>query len=209
MSLAPAARENAPIVAPPTIELASLPLRGLLDALADEAPAPGAGAAAASTAAMAAALVAMCARASADWNEAPGVAAQAQALRARLVALLATGVDAYREALDALEGGSGTAEARDFSLGRALVRAADVPLAVADAAADVAELAAVTAERCEPSLQPDAAAAATLADAAARVAVRLFSVNLAASADEGRRGAAVRAERVAVAAAARAQREPR
>ena len=209
MSRSAGAGENAVIAAPATTELASLPLRGLLDALADETPAPGAGAAAAAAAAMAAALVAMCARASRDWPEAPGAAAQAQALRARLVALLETGVDAYRDALEALGSGDAPSDSRDFSLGRALVRAADVPLAVADAAADVAELAAVAAERGEPSLQPDAAAAATLADAAVRIAVRLFAVNLAAGADERRRAHALRAERAAAAAAARALLEPR
>jgi formiminotetrahydrofolate cyclodeaminase len=158
---------------------------------------------------MAAALVSMAARGSDEWVEAPGIAAQAQALRARLVVLLGTAVAAYEEALDALARGDEAGPSRDADLGRALTHAADAPLAVADAAADVAELAAEAAQRAAPPLQPDAAAAAMLADAATRASVRLFSVNLAAATSEERRERARRAEHVAAAAARRAAAEVR
>ena len=50
------------------------------------------------------------------------------------------------------------------------MRAAEVPLRIAEAAADVSELAALAAAEGKPALRPDAAAAATLAEAAVRAA---------------------------------------
>jgi formiminotetrahydrofolate cyclodeaminase len=58
-------------------------------------------------------------------------------------------------------------------------RAADVPLEIAECAASVSELAAEIAERGNPNLRGDAAAASILASAAARVAANLVEINLA------------------------------
>ena len=59
------------------------------------------------------------------------------------------------------------------------MQAAEVPLAIAEAAADVAELAALAAAEGSPHLRPDATAATALAEAAVRAAAHLVEINLA------------------------------
>jgi len=155
------------------------PLDRFLDEL--EAPAPSAcgGTAAAVAAAMAAALVTMVARGSTGWADGAGVASQARALRSRLAALGDDDAAAFEHVLVTMRDRSGTPEQRDFALGAALLRAAEVPLRIAEAAADVAELAAAAAAEGSPQLRPDATAAAALADAATRAAAHLVEINLA------------------------------
>ena len=155
------------------------PLDRFLDEL--EAPAPSAcgGTAAAAAAAMAAALVTMVARGSADWADGAGIASQARALRSRLTTLGDDDAAAFEHVIVTMRDRSGTAEQRDFALGEALVRAAEVPLRIGEAAADVAELAALAAAEGSPQLRPDATAAATLAEAAVRAATHLVEINLA------------------------------
>ena len=100
-------------------------------------------------------------------------------------------------------------ERRDFALGRAYARAAEPPLQIARAAADVAELAVVVARNGDPAFHADAVTAALLAAAAASSAAELVGVNLTASArDERVREAERLAESAARAAEeARAARE--
>ena len=69
------------------ISLAGLPVARLQDVLAESGAGPAGGSAAALAATMAAGLVRLVARVSADWPEAPGVAAQASALGDRALAL--------------------------------------------------------------------------------------------------------------------------
>jgi formiminotetrahydrofolate cyclodeaminase len=166
----------------------SLTVEQLLDELARETPVPGAGPAAALVTAAATALVAMAARRSRDsWAEAGAAAAQAEALRARAVDLAREDAEALESFL-AARGASGETrrEARDFRLGRALDRAASVPLAIADTACDTALLAAQVADRCEGDVRPDAASAALLAHGAARAAAHLVEINLGAGVDDER-----------------------
>lgn len=127
--------------------------------------------------AMAAALVAMAARPHGEL----GVVAQADSLRARLLELAEEDAEVLQHALEALAGRSDDprVEARDFQIGEALRRAADAPLAIAEAAEDVATVAADLAARIEGPEKPDAAAAALLAEAAARMAAHLVTINLA------------------------------
>jgi formiminotetrahydrofolate cyclodeaminase len=147
-------------------------LEALLDALAAEEPAPGGGSAAALVGAMAAALCTKVARFSGDG----GAGAQGAALRRRLTALAAEDAAAFTAALEHLH------ERRDdFDLGRALALAADVPLRIAAACADVADLAAALAEHGKPDLQPDARAASLLAAAASRSSALLVEANLGAT----------------------------
>ncbi len=143
--------------------------------------APGGRSVAAVAGAFAATLVAMAARFSREqWEEAPGAVAQAEALRARLLPLADEDAKAYENFLlarrmsDEVE-----AEARDAAIGDALSRAADVPLAIAEAAHDVAALAADAAERGNPNLRGDAATAALLAEATVRATANLVEINLA------------------------------
>lgn len=130
----------------------------------------------------------MCARASTDaWADAAGAAAQAASLRRRAAPLAERDLHAYRAALDALATPPGdTAERRDAALGDALSHAADVPLEIAETAADVAALGATITERGDERVRGDAAAAATLAAAAAQASGNLVAINLAASADDPR-----------------------
>jgi formiminotetrahydrofolate cyclodeaminase len=156
-------------------------LQALLAALSAGDSAPAAGSAAAIVAAVAAAVVGKAARRSGDQ----GAAAQASALTDRLTRLSALDADTFVAALDALrqatergELGASDSASRDFQLGRALDEAAAVPLAIAEAAADVATLAAEVARAEGSELREDAASAALLAGGAARAAAHLVSINL-------------------------------
>lgn len=172
---------------------AFLPLRleELLDVLAGDDPAPGSGSAAALVVAMAASLVAKAARGSPDWPDAGGAAAQALSLRTRACELAVADAEAYRQALDRLA----RREGADHLLGGALDRAAEVPLEIARAAADLAALAQEVRRCCDPAIQVDVAGAAALAAGAAQAAARLVEANLSAAKDDPRvREANVHAE---------------
>jgi methenyltetrahydrofolate cyclohydrolase len=160
-------------------EFIALPLGEFLEEVAGPDPAPGGGFTAAVAIAMGAGLVTMAARLShGEWPDAEGAAAQAESLRARVTPLAADNVSAYVDAVAALRGDGPERGSRDDEIARALNRAADVPLEIARAGADVAALAAAVAESGEPSLRADAAVAAALAVAGARGAAALVEVNL-------------------------------
>src|SRR5262245_14297962 len=128
---------------------------------------------------MSAGLVAMAARVSDD----PGGVVQAQSIRERVAPLAAEDARAYREALTAMRSPTGeTADERDGAIRQALVRAAEVPLQIAEEGANAASLAASVAERGNEAVRGDAAAAAVLSAAAARAAANLVAINLAANA---------------------------
>lgn len=124
-------------------------------------------------------------------------AVQADSLRARAAALAQADEAAYAAAAGLLVGRDG----HDFELGRALDEAAAVPLRIAEAAADVAELAAALGERVVPDARPDLAGAALLAAGAARAAAHLVGVNLAVAAGDERLQRARAAASAAAAAA--------
>jgi formiminotetrahydrofolate cyclodeaminase len=152
----------------------------LCDTVAAETSAPGGGSVAAIAGALAASLVAMGARFSDQWEDAAGAVAQAEALRARLLPLADEDANAYENFLLARRMSRDVEpEVRDATIGDALSRAADVPLAIAEAAHDVASLAADLAERGNPNLRGDAATAALLAEAATRATANLVEINLA------------------------------
>jgi methenyltetrahydrofolate cyclohydrolase len=158
------------------------PLRDFLDTLAGEGPAPAGGSAAAITVAMAAGLVAMVARASeGHWDEAGGVVGQAETLRARVAPLAKADAEAYLDALSTLRGRGLLEERyRDQQLRAALDRAAEIPLRIAEAGADLASLAALLVENGNPEVRADAAVAAVLAAGGTRAAAKLVAVNLSA-----------------------------
>jgi formiminotetrahydrofolate cyclodeaminase len=173
--------------------LPELRLSELLEALRDE-KVPASGSAAALAGAMAAEVVAMAARAIEGWRDAPGAAAQARELSARLVRLAGADAEVYAHVLELRA--DPHADARD--LGPALERAAAVPLAIADAAAATGELAALASGWATGHERADAVAAAALAEGATRAAAALVYANLgtvrggprAARADELVRSAA-------------------
>ena len=169
----------------------------LAEAISSRDAVPGSGWVAGVSAGFAAALVVKAASRSEGWEGAEGARAQALDLRDRLLALAGQDARAYERALTALE-------RRDSSLQRALVRAAEVPLAIAETAADVALLATEAAEAADGAAQADASAAAALAAGAARAAVRLVEVNLVTLQDDERLARARRAADAASEAAGRA-----
>jgi methenyltetrahydrofolate cyclohydrolase len=178
-------------------EFLDLRLRDLLDQVAAPEPAPGGGSVLALVTAMAAGVLAMAARASGDeWPDARGIAAQAEALRARAAPLAQVDAETYERALAARDASAELApERRDWEIGRRFAEAAEPPLEIARVAADVAELAAEVAARADQRLRPDALAAAALASAAARAAAELVGVNLTATGEDLRvQEARIRAE---------------
>jgi formiminotetrahydrofolate cyclodeaminase len=147
----------------------------LLDAIGSRTLAPASGPTAAFVGAMAAALCAKTGRYALD----DGAVAQAEHLRRRLTHLAREDAEAFVTAFRNLdEPREPDPDVRDWQLGRSLAAAADALLRIAETCADVAELAADLARRGKPDLQPDAAAAAVLAEAAARVCAHLVAVNL-------------------------------
>jgi methenyltetrahydrofolate cyclohydrolase len=171
----------------PAGELLDLPLREFLDRLAAEEPSPAGGSAAALGVAMGAALIAKVAKTSTGWPEAGAVVAQAERLRRRTAPLAQSDADVYEEALAALHLPEQLEpEVRDMAIGQVLARAAEIPLVIAEAGADVACLAAEVAERGAPERRGDAIAAALIGEAAARAAANLVAINLTVTPEDER-----------------------
>jgi formiminotetrahydrofolate cyclodeaminase len=158
-----------------------LTVRELCETVAAQTSAPGGGSVAAIVTAFAASLTAMAARfATEHWEDAPGAVAQAEALRTRVLPLAEEDARAYESFLLARRMSEDfDPQVRDAAIGEALSRAADVPLAIAEAALDVASLAADLAVHGNPNLRGDAATAALLSEAAVRATANLVEVNLA------------------------------
>lgn len=166
-----------------TDDLLALRVDDLLGAFGAGDPDPGSGSAAALVVAMAAGVIAKAARRShEDWTEAGGAAAQAEALRLRAAPLADADARAYRDAHARLA----RAEGADHTLASSLDRAAEVPLQIARAGADVAALGREVSARCDESLKPDVLGAIVLAAAAAQAAAHLVEANLAVAEDDPR-----------------------
>jgi len=169
----------------PGYDYLQVPLGDFLDRMASREPTPGGGAAAAMAVAMAASLIAMAARFAA-LERGPDIAARSDSLRLSVALLAEADARAYTEVLAA---GAlpcePNPEERRTAVRSALSAAADVPLAIAEAAAEVAGLAAEVAVQGNPNLRGDAAAGALLAEAGGRSAANLVNINLRDS-DDGR-----------------------
>ena len=158
------------------------PLGRFLDAVAAGTPAPGGGAAAAITVALGAGLAAMAARLSMrQLPDAVEVTAAADVLARRTAryadddaAAFEAVQAAYRLPAEPDPGGRRTA------IRAALTRATEVPVAIAEAAAEVAGLADRLAAQGNPNLRGDAVTGALLAEAGARAAATLVALNVAA-----------------------------
>jgi formiminotetrahydrofolate cyclodeaminase len=184
----------------PNDDYLELPLGDLLDRLSADGDAPGGGSAAALTVAFSARLVAMVARCSPGWSDAPGVLAQATALGARAVELAHTDGRVWEEALVALRDAEVAATddpRKDFALEQKLEAAAAAPLEIASLGADAAELAAVAGELGAPTYRADAAAAAALAAGGASAAAHLVRVNLGVRSTDRRLELALASEEAA------------
>jgi formiminotetrahydrofolate cyclodeaminase len=152
-------------------------LEQLFDGIASDEPGPAGGSVAAVAVAMAAGLVAMAARLAREWPQASEVVERAETLRSLVAPLAVADAEAYANVLEALRLPRGSA-ARDTTVAAALSRAADVPLAIAEAASEVATLAALVAQAGSAHLRGDAVVAAEIAEAGARGAAELVVINL-------------------------------
>jgi len=158
---------------------------------------PAAGPVAAQAGSAAAAVVCSAAR---DVRDA-ATAAQAASLALRLARLAEEDAAVLAAARAAFPSGDAASpdERRDFALGRALDAAAWVPLAIAEACADVATLAAALAPHADGPSVADVEAARELAVGATRAAAHLVTVNLAVGEDDERVARAQAAVRAAAA----------
>lgn len=144
-----------------------------LSALAARSAAPGGGAGAAWGCALGAALAAMAARYAGRDED----AAHADAIGERALALGEADKHSWTPVLEAQRRPSDDA-GRDAAIAVALGAAAEVPLQIAEAAAEVAILARTLAAAGKPALRGDALAGADLAAGACRAAARLVEIDL-------------------------------
>jgi formiminotetrahydrofolate cyclodeaminase len=156
-------------------------MEGFLAQVAERTPAPGGGAAAAHACALGAALVEMAARFAGRDDD----AARAAELRARAVDLCERDLTAYAPVLEALRLPADD-PTRPARVAAAKSAAADVPLAIAETAAEAAVLARALARVGRPALAGDALAGADIAAGACAAAARLVAINLAGARGDAR-----------------------
>jgi len=153
-----------------------------LDLVAKRQPAPGGGAVTAVTVSLAASLVAMAARYSADRiDDGWGLVDEAERLRARAASLADADAKAYGAVIAAYDSvrGSDDVDMRE-QLRVALTCAAEVPLEVAELGAATARLAALLVADGKRDVRGDAVTALLLAEAATRSAAGLVAINVEA-----------------------------
>jgi len=163
-------------------------LEQFLDELASAAPAPGGGSAAAMAGATGAALVAMVARLTIGRKNYQDVNAEfenmlprADARRAELIQLIQLDADAYRRVMAAYQlpkADDAEKTARAAAIQDALQEAANVPLRVARACAQVLEMSAVAAAQGNKNAASDAGAGAVMAEAGLQMALLNVEINL-------------------------------
>jgi formiminotetrahydrofolate cyclodeaminase len=160
--------------------LADQPLAQLLGFVAAPDPAPGGGSSAAVAAALAASLLEMAAGIESRREEStiePETVARAGELRAAALELADRDLSSYAPVLEAMRLPAGSPE-RAERLAAALAEASHTPLAIAENAAETAELAAQVTAVCSAALRGDALAGTLIAESAAAAAASLVEVNL-------------------------------
>jgi formiminotetrahydrofolate cyclodeaminase len=168
--------------------LIDLTIRAFSERLASADPAPGGGSASAATGALAAALVAMVARLTlgrekyAEHQDEMQVAlVQAERLRGQMLALVDADTAAYQNVMEAYRLPKGDAEqmaTRKSAVQEALLHAADIPLAAAEASVQILNLAALAAQHGNKNAASDASVACLLAHASLHGAARNVRINL-------------------------------
>jgi methenyltetrahydrofolate cyclohydrolase len=153
-------------------------LSAYLDEVAAGTPAPGGGSVAAVVGALAAALGEMVANLTLDREKYATAEATLRPARSRLSALRASLLESaaadeaayqiYRDAAGLPRNSDGETTARTEAMQRALIAATDVPLGVARAAHEIAEILESVAREGNPHVRSDAALGALLAEAALR-----------------------------------------
>lgn len=153
--------------------LARQPLATFLDRVAQPTPAPGGGCSAAVACGLGAALVEMAAGIE-GGRHSPG---RLEELRVEALELAERELDSYAPVLEARRLPAADPE-RAERVAAALERASDAPLAIAELAAEVAELGAELAAGAGPSVRGDALAGVLVAEASAAAAAALVKTNL-------------------------------
>ena len=190
---------------------------GFLASVASSNPVPGGGSVAAHAGALAAALAQMVAgltigkkKYTAVDSEMKEAALKAVALGNQLTSLVKRDAEAYALVSEAYKLPKEPADAaarRSETVTNALLKAAEVPLETARAAVEVAQLAALVAEKGNTNAVTDAGVAALLAAAAARGAAYNVRVNVQALEDKSRGQSLAReAEQLVIKAGEHAER---
>jgi formiminotetrahydrofolate cyclodeaminase len=174
--------------------LIDLTVTGYLDALASAAPTPGGGSASALAAGMGAALLAMACNLTVGREkfqaveaELRDVLAQATAAQQGLAAAVdddTTAYDAVSQAYKLPKGTDAEKQQRTAAIQRALEGACEVPLRVAQRAAEVVRLARVAQAKANPNVASDAKVAELLARAGMEGAIANVEINLDAIRNE-------------------------
>ena len=177
-------------------EVVSESVSGFLASVASSNPVPGGGSVAAHAGALAAALAQMVAgltigkkKYAAVDSEMKEAALKAVALGHQLATLVKRDAEAYALVSEAYKLPKEPAEAaarRSETVTNALLKAAEVPLETARAAVEVAQLAALVAEKGNTNAVTDAGVAALLAAAAAKGAAYNVRVNVQALEDKSK-----------------------
>jgi glutamate formiminotransferase/formiminotetrahydrofolate cyclodeaminase len=167
-----------------------------LAAVASSEPVPGGGSVAAYVGALGAALTRMVAgltlgkkKYASVEGEIAVVSASASALAEKLESLVASDAAVYAEVSNAYKMPKTTdqeSEARLQAIDTALLAAAEVPFETARACAEVADLAAIVAEKGNSNAITDAGIAALLADAGCKAAAYNVRINVASLRDRSR-----------------------
>jgi glutamate formiminotransferase len=177
--------------------LASMTVRGFVDELSSDSPAPGGGSVSALMGSMAAGLAAMVAVLShtrkgfeskqADLDR---IAVRAQTLKDALLAAVDADTAAFDQLLDAMRMPKSTPEeqsARDVAMTEATVAATEVPLCVLESCPEVIELCMEVGRIGLQASLSDAGVGTQAARAAAAGAYQNVCINLAGLSDAGRR----------------------
>ncbi len=163
-------------------------LAGFNQELASASPAPGGGSAAALAGALAASLVAMVCRLTIgrkqyeQYNaEFENILPRADALREELLELIQQDADAYSNVMAAYQlpkASDAEKSARAEAIQQAFRHAAQVPMRVAKACAELVDMAATTAAHGNKNAASDAGAGALMAEAGLRAAMLNVEINL-------------------------------
>lgn len=164
--------------------------------IAGPTPTPGGGSVVAHVGALGAALAQMVVgltvgrkKYAAVDEEMKTLALRASSLRRQLTELVQRDADAFesvRSAYAMPREPASAATARALAIRKALLFAADIPLETAEAAVQVAEIAATVAERGNSNAVTDAAVAALMAEAACKGAVLNVRINVSSLGDDER-----------------------
>ncbi|MFY9189110.1 MAG: cyclodeaminase/cyclohydrolase family protein [bacterium] len=170
-----------------------LSVKGFLEQLASDAPAPGGGSAAALSGSMAAALVTMVANLTQGREKFAAVEetmtamnSEGTGLRLELSRLMEEDTAAFQQVMAALRLPKATAAEkaeRSARLQGAMVKAAQVPLTTAETALKVLNLALTAAEKGNPAAASDVGVAALLARTAVEGAALNVKINLSSIKD--------------------------